>query len=312
MARREGSIPRLTEPVRSIWHRFAYGILIFGAFAVLVLGKADIVLVERARVAVADAFAPILNFVSKPAAAVSDSLAELRDLREAKRDNVRLRQENERLKQWQAVARRLEAENAALRAITGFVPDPKVSFVTGRVIGDSSGPFVSSVLVNAGERDGVRKGQAAMTGDGLAGRVAEVGQRHARILLLTDFNARVPVRVEGSRQKAILSGENGPALQLLYLDDMAAVRTGERVVTSGDAGLMPPGLPVGEVLSVSETSIKVRPYVDWARLEYLRIVDFKLSDLSRDDPRNVAPIGDGASASVSAGNSTGGSVGEAQ
>ncbi|MCR9255878.1 MAG: rod shape-determining protein MreC [Alphaproteobacteria bacterium] len=290
MARREGSIPRLTEPVRSLWHRFAYLILFVGAFGFLVLGKADIVLVERTRVAIADAISPILAFVSKPAAAVSDRLADLRELRDAKQDNIRLKEENERLKRWQAVARRLEAENAALRAITGFVPDPSASFVTARVIGDSAGPFVSSVLVNAGARDGVRKGQAAMTGDGLAGRVAEVGQRHARILLITDLNARVPVRVEGSRQKAILAGENSANPRLLYLDDMSSVLVGQVVTTSGDAGLMPPGLPVGRVVSKSKSAVRVVPYVDWARMEYLRIVDFRLSDLTREDPRNVTPL----------------------
>jgi len=290
VARREGSIPRLTEPVRSLWHRFAYLILIFGAFAVLVLGKADIVLIERTRIAIADAISPILTFVSKPASAVSDILADYRQLRDAKEDNIRLRAENERLKQWQAVARRLEAENAALRAITGFVPDPQASYVTARVIGDSAGPFVSSVLVNAGSRHGVRKGQAAMTGDGLAGRVAEVGQRHARILLLTDLNARVPVRVEGSRQKAILAGENNANPRLLYLDDISAVQVGQVVMTSGDAGLMPPGLPIGTVVAKSKTAVRVLPYVDWGRMEYLRIVDFRLSDLSREDPRNVAPL----------------------
>jgi len=217
-------------------------------------------------------------------------LADYRQLRDAKEDNIRLRAENERLKQWQAVARRLEAENAALRAITGFVPDPQASYVTARVIGDSAGPFVSSVLVNAGSRHGVRKGQAAMTGDGLAGRVAEVGQRHARILLLTDLNARVPVRVEGSRQKAILAGENNANPRLLYLDDISAVQVGQVVMTSGDAGLMPPGLPIGTVVAKSKTAVRVLPYVDWGRMEYLRIVDFRLSDLSREDPRNVAPL----------------------
>ena len=87
----------------------------------------------------------------------------------------------------------LAAENAELRDLTNLVPDPAASCISAQVIADLGGAFCANVLVDAGARDGVQRGQAAMTGDGLVGRVAEVGERTARILLLTDLNSHIPV-----------------------------------------------------------------------------------------------------------------------
>jgi rod shape-determining protein MreC len=290
VARRSGSFTTITEPFRSFWHRFSYGLLIAAAFGLLVLGKADIVLVERTRTAIVDATAPILDILSRPAATVSDVLQQFRELRDLRTENARLREENARLQQWQQAARLLEAENRSLRSLTSYIPDPAANYVTGRVIGDSGGPFVRSVLVNVGSRDGVEKGQAAMTGQGLAGRIAEVGYQHARALLITDLNSRIPVIVENSRDRAILAGDNTVRPKLLYLDSNAKVSPGDRIVTSGHAGALPPGLPVGIVISVSDHEVRVKPFVEWHKMEYLRLVDFHLPPAARGETiRQEAP-----------------------
>ncbi|MFX4941244.1 rod shape-determining protein MreC, partial [Acinetobacter baumannii] len=88
-------------------------------------------------------------------------------------------------------------------------------FITARVVADPGGPFVRTVLTTAGRRHGVRKGQAAMAGPGLIGRVIEVGEWSSRVLLITDLNARIPVVMENSRQRAVLSGDNSEMPRLL-------------------------------------------------------------------------------------------------
>ena len=138
------------------------------------------------------------------------------------------------------------------------------------------GAFVRTVLINAGERNGIEKGQAAVTGDGLAGRIAEVGQRSARVLLLTDINSRVPEVVGNVRDRAVMAGDNANAPELLYLGPTAKVKIGDRVNTSGQGGVFPPGLPIGVVSSVSEKGIRVKPFVDWSHMEVLRIVDYEM------------------------------------
>jgi rod shape-determining protein MreC len=194
-------------------------------------------------------------------------------------ENVHLRQENERLRQWQAVALRLESENEALRRLLAFVPDPEARFVSARVIADAGGTFANSLLVFGGAAYGIAIGDAAVTGDGLAGRVVSVAPHSARILLLTDLNSRIPVLITTSGTRAILAGDNSPHPRLLHMTSDSLVVPGERIVTSGDAGAFPAGLPVGVVASVDGGVIRVKPYVERSRLDTVRIVDFGLAGI---------------------------------
>ena len=178
---------------------------------------------------------------------------------------------------WQQVALRLSAENAELRDLSKLVSEPAISFVTARVIADSGGAYARSVMVNAGRDNGVARGQA-MTGEGLVGRIAEVGSRAARILLITDLNSRVPVVVDGTRQRAIVAGDNSARPSLRYVDAGGTIRIGDRIVTSGQGGVFPPGLPVGVVASIDSEGARVEPYAALSRVDYLRLVDYGLAE----------------------------------
>lgn len=264
----------LALPLRVWAQRFTFLLLVAFAFGLMLLSKAETVIVERARVAVVDVATPVLEVLSAPAAAVDGLVERVGRVIEVYAQNDFLLDENERLGQWQELARRLQAENAALKAQLSFVPDARPRFVTARVVADAGGVFVKSVLVNAGDGDSVRRGQAAMHSDGLVGRVSSVGDRSARVILLTDLNSRIPVVIESTGDRAILAGNNGPRPLLQYLPANAPISPGDRVVTSGHGGVFPQGLAVGTVSEVSETGIRVQPYVDWARMDYVRILDF--------------------------------------
>jgi rod shape-determining protein MreC len=272
---RGGSALRLAS-AKAWLQRFTFALLFIAAFALMLLGRADGDLVQRARAALADAVAPILDGVARPLASIRQAYDNARDFVNLRAENEALRQDQERLLQWQVVARQLEAENQGLRDLLKFVPDPSASFVTARVVADNGGAFVRTALVAAGYRDGVRRGDAAMTGEGLVGRVVEVGQRSARILLLTDINSRIPVVVERTRDQAILAGDNSDNPQLLYLPHGSSLVAGDRIVSSTAGGAFPPGLPIGVVGSVQNGIAIVSLFVDWDRLEYLRLVDYHL------------------------------------
>ena len=274
MKQRKGSVLRLTTPVKVLVQRFAFLALIAATFALMMLGKADVVVLERFRSIAVDAVTPILDGLSRPAATISDLANRVREIAAVDEENKRLRADNERLLHWQYAARELATENEQLKALLNLTAPPAQSFVTARVVGDAGGAFVRSLLVNAGERDGVKKGQAAVTGNGLVGRVVTVGERSARVLLITDLNSRIPVELESSREQAILAGDNTDLPQLVHLADRAPVSVGERVVTSGQAGAFPPGLPVGVVTAVSDSGIRVQPYIEWSRLAFIRVIDF--------------------------------------
>jgi rod shape-determining protein MreC len=209
------------------------------------------------------------------------------DLAALRAENVRLAEENARLMHWQTVARELDNENKALRGQLNYTPDPDSAFITARVIGDTGGSFVHSMLLNAGTREGVRKGQAVIAGENLAGRVAEVGDRTARILLLTDINSHIPVVIEGTRAKAILSGDNSDRPRLNYLSPNSNAAVGNRIVTSGHGGAFPPGMPVGVIASIQDGVVRVEPFVHRYQLEYVAVVDYGLPGvLPSDQPDN--------------------------
>ncbi len=276
MASRPVSFTRVAQPVRSLWHRFAYIALVFAAFGLMLLGKADVVIVERARVMVTDAVTPILEVLSEPASSMTRALDKVGELRDLQAEVVRLREENALLRKWRHVAGGLQAENLALRNLTHFVAPPSPRIISGRAISNAGGPFVRSILVNIGERQGARRGQAAVSGNGFVGVVVEVGDHHARVLLMTDLNSQIPVIVQTTRDPAVLAGDNSNRPRLLFLPQNAHVSTGDPVVTSGEGGVLPAGLPVGVITAIGDAGIHVKPIVDWDRLEYIQLLDYRI------------------------------------
>ena len=273
---------RVSAPIRGFTHRFAFLGLVVAAFALMLIGKADVVMMERFRAQVTDSVAPILDLMSRPVATANEVSAKVRVLTEISAENENLRQDKERLLHWQSVARTLEAENKALRDQLNYIPGPQASYVSARVIADTGGAFAHSLLLNIGNQPGVTKGQAVVTGDGLVGRVAGVGDRSTRVLLITDLNSRIPVLIEATRTRAILAGNNTNRPRLIHLPPGATVSPGDRIVTSGHGGAFPVGLPVGLVDAVNDSGISVQPFVPRDRLEYVRVLDYGLKGIIGD------------------------------
>ncbi len=277
---------RLSIPLRQALARLSLPVLIAAAFGIMLLGKADAVLIERARMTLADALSPIWGAVQQPVAALRGAVQETEALWNMRAENVRLTEENERLRRWQATALALEAENALLRRQLAWVPDPAPQFRTARVVADAGGTYARAVLLATGPQHNVRKGQIALDERGFAGRVTEVGSRSARVLLATDINSRVPVTLEGSRARAIMVGNNAARPRLQHWPEGMLPREGDRVVTSAQAGAFPAGLPVGIVRWTESGAAEVELFAHLERLDVLRLFDFGLSGIL--PPESVA------------------------
>ena len=272
---------RLSIPVRQALSKLTLPVLI--AFALMLLGKADAVLAERARMAVADALSPIYAVLAEPIASAHRVLDSGRQLLRAQDENVRLRAENERLHRWEAVALALDAQNVTLKANLHWVPEPTPQYVTAPVLADAGGVYARAVLLAVGPNHGVTKGQIALDSQGLVGRVTEVGTRSVRVLLLTDINSRVPVTLENSRARAMLVGTNGAHPRLMYWPEGVQPTEGERVVTSAEANAFPAGLPVGVVHYNANNVPEVATDARLDRLEVVRVFDYGLTGLATPD-----------------------------
>ena len=279
MEQRPSALLRTAVPLKSLVQRFMYLGLIAAAFGLILLGKVDAVLVDRVRAEVTDVVAPILEALSRPVATVSKGIQNFQELVVIREENAILKQQNARLMQWQTVARKLQAENTALQNLLGVVHDKNANYVSARVIAGSGGAFANMLIVNAGENDGIRKGQAVISDRGIIGRISEVSNHSARVLLLTDINSRIPVLIENNRTRAIMTGTNTSRTKLIHLPPGARVTPSDRIITSGHGGAFPSGLPVGVVALVSDGGIEVQLFADYAKLEFVRIADFGLKGL---------------------------------
>ena len=253
----------------------------------ILMSKSENGLVDKARIAAQDMMAPVLVALSIPAKAARDEIAGISDMLDVHDRNRQLAEDNRRLREWQALARHLQSENARLRAELGYVDEEPRKFVTARVVADGSGAFARSLLINAGAREAVDRDLPVIANGALVGRVVLVGSRSARVLLLTDLNSRIPVTVGEYGERAILAGKNSSELTLEYLDEGTAAAVGDRVATSGHGGIFPPGLAVGMVTRIDDGAIAVEPAIDYATLGHVRVLQMVPITLP-DAPRGVA------------------------
>ena len=277
MKEEPGTVVRVATPMRSVTQRLALLLLLGAAIGLLILGRTDPRIFEQTRMALIDSTTPVLDVLSRPVATVSELVQEVRELASLRETNTVLKLENARLLQWEYAARTLLVENDQLRTLLNFAGDDTARSVTGRIIGNSNGPFIRSLLINAGMRDGVRRGHVAVSGAGLLGRVASTGEKSARVLLISDLNSRIPVFVENSRARAVLAGDNSRRPRLTFFSANADVKVGSRIVTSGHGGMFPTGLPVGVVAEIGDAGIRIETFATPDRLEFVRLVDYGLN-----------------------------------
>ena len=261
--------------------------ILFVVFAVgLLIASAGSEHINRGiRGTAADIFSPMLSAVSYPVRAAGEFFGDMTGITALRAENERLVKENVRLKEWYRSAIALSAENKSLKRMMNASFERPAAFLTTRVIADHNRAFSQTLLVPVGSGQGVQKNQAVLSENGLIGRVIEVGERSARILLVTDINSRIPVMVEGQDLHAVLAGGNtaSPALAHLPAEAMseAKIANGMTVMTSGKGGIFPPGLPIGRAVLQEDGDVHVDLLSDLGRLFIVQIADYGLAHLDQ-------------------------------
>ena len=240
----------------------------------LIIGRNASSIVETTRQHVTDLSAPALEWASGPVARMRRFGSRVGSYEYLSGEVNRLRQENEDLRTWKMKALELETRVRRYEELLNARREPETKFLTARVIADARGPFVRTVIINAGSTHGVRAHQAVMDGHGLVGRTVTAGKDASRVLLVSDLNSRIPVRIEPNGYRAILSGTNRADPRLEFLPERVIVRDGDTVFTSGDGGQLPPGLPIGVVARDDAGALKVELYAQPTRLSYVRVLEY--------------------------------------
>ena len=255
----------------------------------LLLDRAEADVFDEAREAITDFTTPIYEWVSPPFKWLRKQISKPGQLMESQEELGRLRAENAELRAWKEAALLLEKQNTRYEALLKVKVDPEIGFITGRVVTEASGPFIRTLVVNLGKNDGVRDGFGVIDEDGLVGRILGAGHGAARVLLLNDLNSHVPVLVEPGNYRAILTGTNDTQPIVEYLSKDAQVQVGDRVVTSGHGGVLPPGLPVGLVSKVEGDTIRVKTFSNETRVEHVRVLQYNFPNTVEEVPDAPRP-----------------------
>jgi len=249
-------------------------VIVLALAVVLVLvGKAQSGLFDAARARITDWMAPALSQVRAPLDGAERWVASIGDIFRVYEENLRLKEENARLLQWRNTSVVLEGRLRHYEKLLNAVPDPELNAVLARVIGRASRPFLRTMILDAGAVHGARAGQAVMDENGMIGRLYLTGQHTSWVILLTDINSRVPVSIAPGQVQAMLVGDNSASPRLDMLAPNVTVKAGDQVVSSGDGGLVPPGLPIGTVVADGE-GFRVALLADAARSESVQVLNF--------------------------------------
>lgn len=286
MARDRQNREDYARPIR----RLLVGLLVFVLIGIFALWRIDSPRVERVRAAVIDAIVPNLEWAMAPVTGVANLVADFQSYQSLAAQNQDLRRELQQMRAWREAALQLEQENAKLLDLNNVQLDPQLTYITGVVLTDSGSPFRQSVLLNVGSHDGILDGWPTMDGIGLIGRISGVGRNTSRVLLLTDTSSRIPVVIQPSGQRAILAGDNTIYPPIDFLDNPDLIRPGDRVVTSGDGGLFPGDLLVGQVALGNDRRLRVRLAADYERLEFLRVLRSPITEVISDPGSLIAPV----------------------
>jgi rod shape-determining protein MreC len=220
------------------------------------------------------AAAPAGVVVSSPVRWIGGGFDFVNDYFFAVQENRKLKRELRELRRWRDVAIALKDVNERYETLMRLSTRPEVPWVAAHVVLDSRGPFNQARLSNSGSEKGVRVGYPVMGEHGLVGRIVGVTRGASRVLLLTDPASRTPVLIDRTNGRAILTGDGGPNPRLEFLRGVDPVRAGDPILTSGDGGVFPRGLPVGVAVKGLDGVWRARLYSDRGAIDYVRILLF--------------------------------------
>ncbi len=241
---------------------------------------------------VGSVFSPVQRALYSATEAIGDFFERMFAGSDLQTENLELKARVAELEGQLADFNEIKAENERLSALLNFnTGTQELQHVTARVIGSNApGHWFNIFIIDAGLAQGIKVNMPVVNGDGLVGRVVDVGAGWARVMSIIDTSSGVSGIVERTRDYGILSGLAGSGdedeqLEMGNLPLDADLMPGDKVITSGLAGIFPKGIAIGEVTEVRPSRDGMRnqavvtPMVDFAHLEEVMIITTELVDI---------------------------------
>ena len=277
MAFRDGPFTDLKLPLA--WAAGAATLVaVLVAVALLLAGRRQAVAATTyapARNGVAMVVAPVAGVLETPVRWAGATVDYVEGYFFAVSENRRLKRQMAELEGYRDAFIALKNVNDRYEALLKLKTEPPVPMVTGRTIVDTRGPFSNARLLDTGSASGVQVGDPAMSEHGVVGRVVGVTHGVSRLLMVTDVDSRTPVLVDRSNGRAILTGDGSAFPRMEYVRGRDPVKVGDTILTSGDGGVFPRGLPVGVAVKDLKGGWRVRLYSDQTPIDFVRVLLFQ-------------------------------------
>mgnify|MGYP000574266641 CR=1 FL=1 len=218
---------------------------------------------------------PANAVLSTPVHVVGAGTSWLDDYLFAVRENRILKKKVAELSQYKDAYLEMKDINTRYEALLNLRTEPPVETVTARSVSVARGPFNNNRLIDAGSDKKIAFGNPVITDQGLVGRIVGVSPHVARVLMVTDVNSHVPIMVMRTDARAMMDGDGGGYPKLDWVRGKDSVRKGDQILTSGDGGIFPRGLPVGEAVQGIDGGWRVRLYADRAPIDFVKVLLFK-------------------------------------
>lgn|GEM_PF-250792 len=193
----------------------------------------------------------------------------------AVRENRKLKMKVAELTQYRDLYIEEKDINSRYEKLLNLRTEPPVEMVTARSVAVSRGPFANNRLIDAGSNKKIAFGNPVITDQGLVGRIVGVSPDVSRVLMVTDVTSHVPVMILRSDARAMMSGDGGGYPKLDFVRGKDSVKAGDQILSSGDGGVFPRGLPVGEAVKGVDNVWRVRLYSNRSAIDFVKVLLFK-------------------------------------
>jgi len=252
--------------------RFSLIFLILFSVALIVLGKFNFKPINHLKIGLNEVVYRTSFVTSLPEKYVGYSLQAIGQHIKIYKDYTSLEEELKNLKNEKYQSEFLENENKRLKKILDDVSYSS-DVIFAKVLIDKQSPFLRSIIINKGSKNGLKKGMAVLSDNYLIGKIVEVNYTSSRVLLLSDLNSRIPVSLEPGSIQSILSGNGKNSAIIQYTKDKTLINNGSIIYTSGTGGLLKPGIPIGKIYS-NENQYLTDFFIDFTQLRYVQVSSY--------------------------------------
>ncbi len=266
--------PYIHERVKSIIYP---GILVFLSLIIALVTLSPHLLSPIEKMAM-ELVAPIQSFVN---VAVDKSISIWNDyinLVNVQKENRRLKREVAILRFKEGLYKEMLGYEKEIKRLMSFKESIPFQVIDAGVVSFDSVSSFNTIILDRGSSSGVGIDCPVISFQGVVGRTISVSNNFSKVLLLTNYNSSVPAKLAKTHYRAILKGTGKNTCRLEYISLDIPVKPGEEVVTSGDQGIFPEGLPLGIVKSVIREknqlfqNIEVLPHINYPKLERVFVI----------------------------------------